>query len=673
MNNVMHSMWGWSLRHSPLLAIWRYCRGLFQPNRDAFLLLEQASLPNPVDGVIRTTISRTKLWRDEREQIARELIAHAHDALDAGRTDSDIVELFGDPRRVARLLRRSMKRKRPLHWQLYRVSKRTATGMLFVLMLFYVAVVVRFYTGEPEVKVDYGAMIDARNEEYSEDQKSWSTLVACGVQWSLIESQLLKQQEQRAKLESTDLEYTRDTGVRLFPSIEPGHPDYQDFVEAVGEYSDRLEELRVAAALPIVGLPVGYERITEELDGRRYTTGLIPARPEDFKERSLVDVQLIHLGYMRRLAHVLIFDSRLAAREGDADRACEDLIAALGIGRQARTDPYLIMNFVGISIHQMVVNEFATHAREFPGLYRADHLKRLAHTHARLSQVPDFTLEMEKMYFQDLLQRAFSDDGSGGGRITPEAIQQYGGIASFDDVGPASITEVAILDPKLRSASIPMSLVFSNTREQEQVIFNRFMDQSNLVLEHGVQWISLQDQTSKIVEKERVRSQEMVMRFSFADLFAPELNRAFESWFQYQQSIGAFSVMIAIEAYRLEHGELPKELGALCPVYMPEVPLDFMDPGADIKYRVDGDRYVIYSIGSDGNDDDGNQPILPPRTFTRHLERDFVRRYPQAVSPMTNEPIFESSGKPKLADPQGPDGDWILIDTRPSPDRAGAS
>ena len=40
---------------------------------------------------------------------------------------------------------------------------------------------------------------------------------------------------------------------------------------------------------------------------------------------------------------------------------------------------------------------------------------------------------------------------------------------------------------------------------------------------------------------------------------------------------------------------------------------------------------------------------------------------------MTNEPIYEPGGKPRLAEPTGPDGDWILIDTRQLPDDAGES
>jgi hypothetical protein len=120
--------------------------------------------------------------------------------------------------------------------------------------------------------------------------------------------------------------------------------------------------------------------------------------------------------------------------------------------------------------------------------------------------------------------------------------------------------------------------------------------------------------------------------------------------------------MIAIEAYRGEYGQLPASLDELHPSSLPEIPQDLMDPGHPLKYRVDGDRYVIYSVGSDGDDD--HAPRIPSDQYERirNVQR-FELRYPQARS-MTNEPIFEAGGKPRLADPQGPDGDWILIDTR---------
>jgi hypothetical protein len=61
---------------------------------------------------------------------------------------------------------------------------------------------------------------------------------------------------------------------------------------------------------------------------------------------------------------------------------------------------------------------------------------------------------------------------------------------------------------------------------------------------------------------------------------------------------------LAAERYRAEHGDLPENLDALTPNYIPILPRDPFD-GQPMKYRVTDDRAVIYSIGPDDQDDSG--------------------------------------------------------------------
>lgn len=670
MSSTFSKVRGWSWQHSPMLAMWRAARGFVRPNREAFALLEEAALPEPIHEVIRSTIVRTKLWRDEREQIARELIAHAQDAIDAGREPEQIVETFGDPRRVAKLMRRSMKRKRPLSWQAYRFSRRAAGVLLLVLFVSYIAVVVRFYSSEPQIKTDFGAILDSHSDGFGEDQKSWATLVECGVVWSKIEHLLAQEQADRAMLQTDADDEEQDIGVAIFPYIEPDHPDYQAFEEAVRGFASYLDELRAASQRPIIGLPVGYEPIMEKWEGRMFVTGVVPAGPDDYKRQSMIDIQLIYLGSLRRLSQVLIFDARLAVEEGDTERACNDYIAVIGLARQARSEPYLFSELVGISIHDMVGVEIGRQLRKQDGLFDSDQLRRLAHTQARITQLPVIEIEHERMNFRDALQRAYSDDGHGNGRLTPEGFEYYGLMtAPPDDFGPVTMSDAVTVDPRFRAATLPLSIVFSNSRGQEQAIHDSVMDQTQAVLDRGVQWISLMHDAELIAEQ--VRAEETPMRFSFATMLTPAMRQMVRRWYQYEQSAGAYSLMIAIEAYRQDHGQLPDTLSMLQPRYLPEIPLDLMDPASSIKYLVEGDRYVLYSVGSDGDDDDARAPEKPVDPYLGNQETSFDLRYPQARSPMTNKPIFESGGKPKLAEPTGPDGDWILIDTRPEPVPAG--
>lgn len=63
---------------------------------------------------------------------------------------------------------------------------------------------------------------------------------------------------------------------------------------------------------------------------------------------------------------------------------------------------------------------------------------------------------------------------------------------------------------------------------------------------------------------------------------------------------------LAIERYRLSHGQLPVGLADLVPSHLPEVPQDPFD-GRPLRYRRLEPGFIVYSIGPDETDDGGKQ------------------------------------------------------------------
>jgi hypothetical protein len=61
---------------------------------------------------------------------------------------------------------------------------------------------------------------------------------------------------------------------------------------------------------------------------------------------------------------------------------------------------------------------------------------------------------------------------------------------------------------------------------------------------------------------------------------------------------------IALELYRQEHGRLPGELSVLVPKYLPHMPQDPFN-GEPLRYGVEGDGYLLYSVGENRVDDGG--------------------------------------------------------------------
>jgi len=77
---------------------------------------------------------------------------------------------------------------------------------------------------------------------------------------------------------------------------------------------------------------------------------------------------------------------------------------------------------------------------------------------------------------------------------------------------------------------------------------------------------------------------------------------------------------LALRAYKGENGQYPATLEALVPRYLPELPVDPFARSGSPRYRVTPDGFLLYSIGPDGKDDNG-EPIENPEAKTEREKR----------------------------------------------------
>jgi hypothetical protein len=101
-----------------------------------------------------------------------------------------------------------------------------------------------------------------------------------------------------------------------------------------------------------------------------------------------------------------------------------------------------------------------------------------------------------------------------------------------------------------------------------------------------------------------------------------------------QNTVNLARTAIALERYRLVHGEYPEALDALAPQFMAQVPHDVIG-GQPLKYRREADgRFVLYSVGWNEKDDGGTvalKDFLPSDmspAVTSPDEGDWVWQYP---------------------------------------------
>ena len=80
--------------------------------------------------------------------------------------------------------------------------------------------------------------------------------------------------------------------------------------------------------------------------------------------------------------------------------------------------------------------------------------------------------------------------------------------------------------------------------------------------------------------------------------------RSIELFYRSQAAFEAALAMLALSTYRQDRNVYPDELSALVPDYLPRLPIDYAD-GKPLRYQNEGDRYLLYSLGTNGVDDGG--------------------------------------------------------------------
>ncbi|MBP7934108.1 MAG: hypothetical protein KA354_05600 [Phycisphaerae bacterium] len=68
--------------------------------------------------------------------------------------------------------------------------------------------------------------------------------------------------------------------------------------------------------------------------------------------------------------------------------------------------------------------------------------------------------------------------------------------------------------------------------------------------------------------------------------------------------VEASMTMLGLAAYHRKHARYPDSLTQLVPDFLPRLPVDYADRGV-LRYRREGNDYILYSVGPDGADDGG--------------------------------------------------------------------
>jgi hypothetical protein len=557
--------------------------------RDVRRLLGDSGLPQRLQSIVYVVIQRSRLWKSEKADVAHELIGHFADGLSSGEAPETLEASFGPPPRAAALIRRAKRRQRPFIWRAWARALQVTGVLLALIVAVYVAATIRLFVGSPNISHDYLADLNAAAAAVAPAERAWP----------LYREALLA---------------LEDPAETLREEVRPGQAGWAEIRDYLGRQADVLAIVRDAASRPGLGYVVGYSIAEED-------RVLWPQIEGEGTPMGLAAVLLPYLAELRTLGRLLALDAHRAAEAGDGALVTADLEAILGIAGHTGETPILINDLVSLSLIRKAVSTLGQVLSVQPEVMADGQLHDLAHRLAAVRRGRlEVRLESERLWFLDLMQRLYTDDGAGGGRLTAQGLQSlvYVGDPASSQVGP--LAPVA-------------ALVVAGRREMTGE-FNRLFSLAEAEMAKPL-WRQDIGQVDREVERLK-RSLVYTYRYWPVVTLMPALAKAGRQPELARQECDAVCVVIGLELYRRRTGYWPASLDALVPDLLPVVPPDRFD-GKPLRYRLVEGRPLVYSIGSDRDDDQGRTPPAP-------AGRSMVPRASQV----------DLDGAPRA------DGDWVL-------------
>jgi len=594
----------YKLRFTPLRDI---LRGRLTARMDLDRLTAESALPLQLQESIRKTVRLTRLrWR-EKQDVARELIAHFRDGLEAGQTSDSMIRQFGDITVAAKLIRRARKRNRSIY---YRTTVKTLRYGALLAAVTYTLLLVRFYSGSVRLTRNFLKEFNAPILATPERDRAWPIY-------------------RRAYLSTTP--WPKDLGG---DAESPASPEWPTVVQYVASNQEALRLYREAAAKPAMGMVVSTSPDLEvQRHNQEFPDSLVPTPPDKTDNPPIIGALFPNLAVIRFGSRMLRIDALDAARQVDGARVVADITAALAMADHCSQQKPLIAELVSIAIMAQTAGAMCEILNRYPNSLDDAAWIGLSH---RLAAVRGGVLRMrldgERAFFEDILQRTYTDDGHGDGHLRPGK-EQFLGLSN--DPAWESVASLVAVGPVV-------SAVVAG-REDMQNKYNELaaMVEQEACIPLWQRDVSPADSAVEGLKSSRVQT----AKYLFVSLLFPSLSRANFLFEAATQQRDATLVAIALELYHRKHGAYPEALDALVPQYLPAVPPDRYD-GKPLKYKLVDGKPLLYSVGVNRVDNGGRLAKASKPTIANQSARSWIPPSQLPASGPERERI---------------NGDWILF------------
>ena len=521
----------------------------------------QSSLPEVVTAYLDEIVRRMGYRKKVRQEVREELEGHFVDALkDIDEEERRIyaakklIEQFGEAKVLAKLIRRGKKRCRPW-WRKAIIRTFQATGILLLLAVLKIGYLA---WGQPTIKIDYvewlNKVVSQERPEELNAREDYERAIALAEEVPLPEE----------LDESFYLEWPGD-------ATPKEQEELRCFLSA---NQDVLEALREGNAKPFYWFD--------------YEGGILPSiitteRPKDIEQyfqQDLIRQVLQPLSKYRDLAKRMALSGMWHGYQGNLEKATSEGVGIVRFGMHLEGRRLLAEVLCGMAIEALgksVINEILFHKELSPDLLWSLQ-KELAQLYSSQQEIMDF--EAEKVFLYDLVQRSFTDDGQGDGRMLikglPLATKDVEGLLSGFITGYSSRREVMA---EIEREFCAFELLLQETPYQQRM---KKISATEPLLKAWVNNLLLQMLTKSMGMTTKI------------------------SW-RIQAEREALLTVLALCRWELAKGAYPEELEELVVGgYLKELPNDPYGAGL-LRYEKRGADFVLYSVGADFEDDGGVQ------------------------------------------------------------------
>jgi hypothetical protein len=534
---------------------------------------EFENLPAVVRDYIVAVMKKMGYRRKVRQEVREELVAHFVDALkdcqDEQREErgKELIAEFGDVKLLGILLRRGKKRCRPM-WQKIVVNSAITVGVLF---LFIVGRVGYMAVGRASVTVDY---VEWMNEEVRAGRNE--SLNA----WPDYERAVKLIKDMPAIVEEV---YDRKAG-------EPVDEEHWLAVERfLEENAGAFMAMKEGASKPYYWPRYKISSGTVE----RSELGLWP--PGMLSQRVLELLMPTLSGYKKLAMRTSYLQIDLKLHKGDIEGAMDDCMMLQRFAAHMQGKGLLIEQLVGISLDAFAYEKTLRIISEYD--VSTESLKKIQDDFEKsFNKDLVLNIDAEKAFWFDYVQRTFTDDGKGNGRVLIRGI-------------PLAATDI-------KEGLKGFVSGYPDRREVMSGIERFFEEFAELSQKKPWQW----DEPEPVVQNlKKVGS-----LGAFSTVARPGYEKVNRIVWRMKVARAGMLTILAILRYEKDCGHYPARLDELVAKgYLKELPEDAYGEGP-LQYRKNGDGFLVYSLGSDLKDDGGRLGMKNGKPFEWADDGDWV-------------------------------------------------